>query len=265
MQVGPGVEGGFGLRERGSADLGVVPVLGGLEVVLADYVLSDDQDVIGDVDQRRLRYGVGVEAPQLLGAGDVEAPESALDGGPDEVAGERGGGVPGCARAGGVGGADADPGRTVGHERGRGVGAGRAVDSECGVGAGIGCSGAQDGQGQGEPDRADQHIAVVCSTIMTATPGLAALADRAAGTALVEAPGEHARTNGVARRRGPGRDGAGKITAHTRSMRRDGRSRTRQTVTPPTSSENAYLDAGERRWCRPRPPACPARAGRRGR
>ena len=67
VQGGPGVEGGLGLRERGPADLGVVPAGNGIEVLPARLELPDDQDLVGDVEQRLVGYGAGIEAPQLLG------------------------------------------------------------------------------------------------------------------------------------------------------------------------------------------------------
>lgn len=59
VQGGPGVEGGLGLRERGPADLGVVPAGNGIEVLPARLELPDDQDLVGDVEQRLVGYGAG--------------------------------------------------------------------------------------------------------------------------------------------------------------------------------------------------------------
>ena len=67
VQGGPGVEGGLGLRERGPADLGVVSAGHGIEVLPVRLELPDDQDLVGDVEQRLVGYGAGIEAPQLLG------------------------------------------------------------------------------------------------------------------------------------------------------------------------------------------------------
>jgi len=88
VQVGPGIEGGFGVVDGDAAQVGGVPALGAVEVLLVDDgLVSDGQDVVGDVEQGGVGDGLGVEVLQLLGVGDVEALQAALNGGPDAVAG----------------------------------------------------------------------------------------------------------------------------------------------------------------------------------
>ena len=88
MQVGPGIEGGFGVVDGDAAQVGGVPALGAVEVLLVDDgLVSDGQDVVGDVEQWGVGDGLGVEVPQLLGVGDVEALKGLLDGAPGGVAG----------------------------------------------------------------------------------------------------------------------------------------------------------------------------------
>ena len=88
VQVGPGIEGGFGVVDGDAAQVGGVPALGAVEVLLVDDgLVSDGQDVVGDVEQWGVGDGLGVEVPQLLGVGDVEALKGLLDGAPGGVAG----------------------------------------------------------------------------------------------------------------------------------------------------------------------------------
>ena len=130
MQGGPGVEGGLGIVVGRAADLGGVPALGVVEVPLTDHgVLLDEQDVVGDVEQGRLRDGVGVEVAQLLDVLDVEALEGLLNGAPGGVAGPGVGG--GVEPQGGI-----EP----------------LAD---GVRPGV-----QEGQDEGDPDGAGQGVAV---------------------------------------------------------------------------------------------------------
>ena len=150
VQVGPGVEGGFGLRALGPVDLGAVPALGVAEVVLCRLCLSDGQDVVGDVEQGGVGDGLGVEVLQLLGVGDVEALQAALNGGPDAVAG-----------------------------LGVGIDAKHGVDT----GAVVCRSRAQGRKRQGEPDRAGQDIPARAAVFAkpAGEPGEHGCADRIAG------------------------------------------------------------------------------------
>ena len=73
-----------GTRPRSEAYQRLAPV----EVLLVDDgLVSDGQDVVGDVEQWGVGDGLGVEVPQLLGVGDVEALKGLLDGAPGGVAG----------------------------------------------------------------------------------------------------------------------------------------------------------------------------------
>ena len=130
MQGGPGVEGRLGVGVADAADLGVVPALGVVEVLLADHgLVVDDHNVVGDVQQRRLRDGPGVEVPQLLDVGDVEALEGLPDGAPGGVAG---------------------------------LGLGVGLDAQGGVDAladALG-PGVQEGQDKGDPHGAGQRVGV---------------------------------------------------------------------------------------------------------
>ena len=185
VQGCPGVEGGFGVIVGDAADIGGVPAFGAVEVLLVDDgLVSDGQDVVGDVEQWGFGDGLGVEVPQLLGVGDIEAPQAALNSGPDAVAGL----VVGDAQALEVA-LDSGPGPDAA------LGIAVDIDAKHGVNTGsIVCrSRAQGRKSQGEPDRAGERIAV---------------------GGAVELIGEHSCADGVAGRHGSGRHGVLEIAVH---------------------------------------------------
>ena len=200
-------------------------MFGVVEVFLFRLCLSDGQDVVGDVEQWGFGDGLGVEVSQLLGVGDIEAPQAALNSGPDAVTGL----VVGDAQALEVA-LDSGPGPDAA------LGIAVDIDAKHGVdtGAVVCRSRAQGRKRQGEPDRAGQDI-----------PARAAVFAKPAGE-----PGEHGCADRIAGRHSSGQRTVLEIAVHAEKSvgcalrRRDRHFGMRSTVAPSVSFQKVCLDAG---------------------